>query len=218
MTDVSAPILFLNHTPHGGRWFTADEGFYGKFTKNEYHIYHRYFCVLSGTETNMLSRISVSTLLKSVIAVLGAAIVVMLALSARDSWARLNAADRISGVANVSGYMFTAMNSLRVDRSATGRNLLNDRTTIDPILNTSRDKEMPALNSLPAALAAVDFSDRDQAIAYFNTRIKRLTDLQERTAAIAQPKSARPAGLGDEFFKEGTAMMDALDMWGSRLV
>ena len=167
----------------------------------------------------MLSRISVSTLLKSVIAVLGAAIVVMLALSARDSWARLNAADRISGVANVSGYMFTAMNSLRVDRSATGRNLLNDRTTIDPILNTSRDKEMPALNSLPAALAAVDFSDRDQAIAYFNTRIKRLTDLQERTAAaIAQPKSARPAGLGDEFFKEGTAMMDALDMWGSRLV
>ena len=69
----------------------------------------------------MLSRISVSTLLKSVIAVLGAAIVVMLALSARDSWARLNAADRISGVANVSGYMFTAMNSLRVDRSATGR-------------------------------------------------------------------------------------------------
>ena len=47
----------------------------------------------------MLSRISVSTLLKSVIAVLGAAIVVMLALSARDSWARLNAADRISGVA-----------------------------------------------------------------------------------------------------------------------
>jgi methyl-accepting chemotaxis protein len=167
----------------------------------------------------MLSRISISTLLKSVIAVLGAAIVVMLALSARESWTRLNAANRISGVANASGYMFTALNSLRVDRSATGRDLLADRTTTDPVLKSSRDTEMPALNSLPAALAAVDFPDRDQAVADFSARIKRLTDLQEKTAAaIAQPKSARPAGLGDEYFKDGTGMMDALDMWGSRLV
>src|ERR1700733_6874910 len=114
----------------------------------------------------MLNRLSVSVLLKSVIAVLGATVIIMLALGARDSWTRLNTANRISGIANVSTYMFTA------------------------------------LNSLATALAAVDFSDRDQAIADLSNRTKRLADLQEKTAAaMAQPKSERPAELVDAYGK-----------------
>jgi methyl-accepting chemotaxis protein len=69
------------------------------------------------------------------------------------------------------------------------------------------------------ALAALDFPERDQAVADLGTKIKRLVELQEKTAAaIAQPKSARPAGLGDEFFKEASALMDSLDAWGTKLV
>ena len=58
---------------------------------------------------NMLKRVSVNVLLKSVIATLGIAIVVMLSLSAWESWKRLGAENRIAAVANVSAYMFTAM-------------------------------------------------------------------------------------------------------------
>jgi methyl-accepting chemotaxis protein len=167
----------------------------------------------------MLSRVSISVLLKSVIALMGAVIVVMLALSARESWTRLQVANRISGVADISAYMFTGLNSVRVDRSATQRSQIAERMTMDPMIKRSRDKEMPALNALVPALAALDFPERDQAVADLGTKIKRLVELQEKTAAaIAQPKSARPAGLGDEFFKEASALMDSLDAWGTKLV
>jgi methyl-accepting chemotaxis protein len=169
----------------------------------------------------MLNRLSVSVLLKSVIAMLGATVIIMLALGARDSWTRLNTANRISGVANVSAYMFTALNGLRVDRFSTARDLVNDRqfATLDPLIKAARDKEMPALNSLGSALAIVDFPDRDQAIADLSSRTKRLADLQDKTAAaMAQPKAERPAELSDAYGKEGDGLMAALDSWGTRLV
>jgi len=169
----------------------------------------------------MLNRLSVSILLKSVIATLGAIVVVMLALGARDSWTRQNTANRIAGVANVSAYMFTALNSLRIDRFSTARDLVGDRqfTAMDPLVQGARDKEMPALNGLLAALAAVDYPDRDQAIADFSARIKRLSELQGKTgAAFQQPKSARPAELAEAYGKEGDGLIAALDTWGTRLV
>jgi methyl-accepting chemotaxis protein len=169
----------------------------------------------------MLSRLSISTLLKSVIAVMGVAIVVMLALSARESWTRLNAANRISGVATVSTYMFTALNGLRVDRFSTARDLMGERqfASMDPLVQHARDQEMPALNGLVIALATLEYPERDQAIADFSERIKRLTELQQKTAAaFLQPKSARPAELAQVYGKEGDELMAALDMWGTRLV
>lgn len=167
----------------------------------------------------MLSRFSISILLKSVIALMGAVIVVMLALSARESWQRLQTANRISQVANVSAYIFTAMNSLRVDRASTVRDLLGEQRAMSSLVKDSRDKEMPALNAMLPVLAAADFPDRDQAVADLSGKIKGLAELQPKTdAAIAQPKSARPAELGDAYFKQANALMDALDSWGTRLV
>ena len=169
----------------------------------------------------MLSRVSVSILLKSVIAALGAIIVVMLALSARESWTRLKTASQISNVANISSYMFTAMNSLRVDRSATIRDLVADRqlTAMNSLLKESRDIEMPALNGLMTALASAEIPDRDQIAAEFGSKLKRLKELHEQTAAqFLQPKSARPAGLSDEYNKEVLGLMDALDKHGTQLV
>jgi methyl-accepting chemotaxis protein len=169
----------------------------------------------------MLNRVSVNALLKSVIAALGAAIVVMLALHAQDSWTRLKAANRISAVADVSTYMFTALNSLRVDRFGTVRDLLADRqlTTMTPLLKDARTKDMAALNGLLTVLATSDLPQRDQALADFGERVKRLTALQEQTAAaFLQPKSARPAELAQEYAKAGDELMSALDTWGTRLV
>ena len=169
----------------------------------------------------MLSRVSISVLLKSVIAVLGAIGVVMLALSARESWSRLQAANQISDVANISGYMFTAMNSLRVDRSTTVRDLSADKqlTAINPMLQDVRGKDMPALNGLMSALSSSNVVDRDQMIADFEPKVKHLADLQQQSAAaFLQPKSARPSGLADDYNKSANDLMDRLDRWGTRLV
>jgi methyl-accepting chemotaxis protein len=169
----------------------------------------------------MLNRLSVNALLKAVIAMFSAALVVMLALSARESWIGLNTAKRIATVANVSTYMFSAMNSLRVDRASTQRDLLADRqqATISALLKDSRESEMAALNGLLAALAAADFPDRDRALADFSGSSKRLAELQQRTAAaLAQPKSARPPELVRAYNQEADGLMSALDTWGNRLV
>jgi methyl-accepting chemotaxis protein len=169
----------------------------------------------------MLNRLSISVLLKSVIAVMGAVIVVMLALSARESWERLQTANRISGVANVSGYMFEALNALRVDRFSTERDLIGERQfqNGDPLIQNARDKEMPALRGLVAALATLNHPERDQAITEFEGRIKRIAELQQKTtAALAQPKSARPPELAAEYGKEGDGLIAALDSWGTKFV
>jgi hypothetical protein len=156
----------------------------------------------------MINRLSVSALLKAVIATFSAALVIMLALDARESAVSLSTANRISSVANVSTYMFRAMNGLRVDRASTQRDLLADRqqATIEPLLKDSRDSEMSALNGLLTALAAADFPDRDQALADFAGRTKRLAELQQRTAAaLAQPKRSVRRSLHPPTIKRPTA-------------
>ena len=67
----------------------------------------------------MLNRISVNALLKSVIAIMALAVTVIFSLGAWESWSRLAAVNRIAAVADASGYMFTVLHNLRVDRSST---------------------------------------------------------------------------------------------------
>src|SRR5262245_22309825 len=101
----------------------------------------------------MLKRISVNVLLKSVIATLGAAVVVMLAMSAWGSWTRLSAVSQIAAVADVSSNIFTSLHNLRSDRSRTYRMVIADKvaSSSEPTLLESRNAEVPALK---AALAA----------------------------------------------------------------
>jgi len=57
----------------------------------------------------MLSRLTISALLKSVIAVMAACVVAFLITTAWDSWGRLQSAARISVIAEASGNAFRAM-------------------------------------------------------------------------------------------------------------
>ena len=109
----------------------------------------------------MLNRVSVNAILKSVIATLAAAVVVMLALSAWSSWERLAAVKRIAAVADASGYMFTALHNLRVDRASSFRDLRTDKqlSAMTPLLREAREAEMPALKSALVALEAADFPE-----------------------------------------------------------
>jgi methyl-accepting chemotaxis protein len=168
----------------------------------------------------MLSRISINVVLKTVIAVLGTALVVALSLGAWDSWSRLIATQRADAVAETSKYLFTALNHLRIDRTTSRADLLSDTqlTAMDPQLGEARDGEMPALQSALVALQRVDLPDRDAVIAELADRIKRLSALHdESAAALLQPKAARPPGLADEMFKEADDLLKFIDQLSSRL-
>jgi len=169
----------------------------------------------------LLKKVSVNTLLTSVIAVLGAAIVILLSLSAWDSWERLRTADRIAAVADVSGYLFTSLHNMRVDRAAVSRDLMSDKpvSSANGLLVTARRDEMPALNSALKALEAVDFPERGAAVSDLTQRIKRLEALhEETTAAFLQPKAARRPGLAQDYFNETGSFIDMLDKLSTRLV
>jgi methyl-accepting chemotaxis protein len=162
----------------------------------------------------MIDRLSVNALLKSVIAILSAAVIVMLALGAWGSWGRLVSVNRIAAVADASAYMFTALHNLRVDRATTVRVLQADNQTasVPAMLGQVRDAEMPALRSALVALQAAEFPERQAAIAGLGDRIKKLSALQEETvAAIGRPKAQRPAALMQDYLSESGAVIEMLD-------
>jgi methyl-accepting chemotaxis protein len=168
----------------------------------------------------MFDRMSANAILKTVIATLGTAVVIMLAISAWNSWQRLIAVNRIAAVAEASGYMFTALHNLRVDRSSTNRDMSADRqfTSLSELIRETRRIEMPALKSALAAVDVIDFPDRQAAVSGLDQSIKKLAALQEETAAaLARPKAERKPGLAQEYFNESTAMLERLDKLSSRL-
>ena len=97
----------------------------------------------------MFNKISVNVLLKSVIAVLAMVVIVMLSLSASQSWTRLTTVKRIAIAADASADLFTALHNLRVDRSYTTRDLNSEKQfpEVYPALKAMRDADMPALKS-----------------------------------------------------------------------
>src|SRR5262249_1018977 len=152
----------------------------------------------------MLNRVTINALLRTVIGVLGAAVVIMLSLSAWDSWSRLAVASRAAAVSDASVYLFTALHNLRFDRAVSRTELLADRqaNTMNSILREARTNEMPALRSAVVALQSVGPADRSAIITTLEEQIKRLTALHEETAAaMQQPKAARRAGIAEEMFK-----------------
>jgi hypothetical protein len=168
----------------------------------------------------MLNRVTINTLLKTVIAALGAAVVIMLSLSAWDSWNRLGTASRAAAVADASSYLFTALHNLRFDRAVSRTELLADRqaTAMNPTLRDARTNEMPALNSALVALGRVDLPDRNAVVAALAEHVKRLTALHEETTpAMMQPKAARRPGIAEDMFKEADDLIKFIDKLSTQL-
>ena len=93
----------------------------------------------------MLNRLSVNTLLKSVIALLSAAVVSSLAIGAWTSWTALTTANRIAAVTEASGELFKALHNIRLDRTGTFRDLVGDAvlTAVHPQVRHHREVSMP---------------------------------------------------------------------------
>ena len=84
----------------------------------------------------MLNRLTVSLLLKIVLLATSLWVVTGISLNAWDSWGRLQAANRVSVIADASAYLFKAMHNLRTDRTTTDR-LLNADTPMDGDIETA---------------------------------------------------------------------------------
>jgi methyl-accepting chemotaxis protein len=166
----------------------------------------------------MLNRVTISTLLKAVIMTLGLAVIVMLSLTAWDSWSRLVTASQAEAAANAEGYLFTALYNMRIDRATTSIDLNSDRTGVSQVLGKARTAEMAALQSALEYLPQIDFPDQRALTAELADRVKRITASHDETAAaLAQPKASRPAGLAEGAYKEANELFGLIDKLSTRV-
>jgi methyl-accepting chemotaxis protein len=169
----------------------------------------------------MLNRISVGALLKSVIGVLGAAVIVMLAHSAWESWTRYRTANRIAAIVDVSNNLFAALHNMRVDRAQSTNDLNGDRQLTGGFgkqVQDVRAAEMAALKPALAKLEQLDFQDKQTVLPGIVEAVKKLIALHEESAvAVTQPKAQRRAGLAQDFVKETSGLIESLDKLSSSL-
>jgi methyl-accepting chemotaxis protein len=169
----------------------------------------------------MLNRVSANVLLKSVIAAMAAAVILLLGVSAFDSWQRLGRVNRVLDVADASAYAFTAMHNMRTDRATTVRSL-NDPKPIDSEieqrLKNHRAAEMPALEAAVPLLERIEFADKATLLPELKRLVKSITALQaESWAALKKPKEERREQLGKEYMTDATALLETLDKLSTRL-
>jgi methyl-accepting chemotaxis protein len=169
----------------------------------------------------MFGRLSSNALLKSVIAIMAATVVLVLAANAWESWQRLATARRIADVADASGFAFKAMHNLRTDRATTVRGL-NDPEPADAEvtkrLDGIRADEMPALKAALARLATISFADSETLLPALQQSFKTWTALQtESRDALTKPKTARREQLGKDYMTVATGLLELLDKVSARL-
>ncbi len=169
----------------------------------------------------MLDRLSASTLLRSVIAVMAVLVLILLSNDAWNSARRLAQSNRIVSVAEVSGQIFTAMHKLRTDRAATQRGMNGDAPLTAEAANTMknlRGVEMPALQSALAVLGSLDFADSATLVPTLQQQVQKITTLQAETwDALAKPKAERREAAGKEYNDTALALLATLDTLSTKL-
>ncbi|MGY4627732.1 methyl-accepting chemotaxis protein [Bradyrhizobium sp. USDA 4486] len=163
----------------------------------------------------MLNRLTVSALLKAVIAITSVCVVIALSLTAYESWDRLKTANRISQIADASADLFKAMHNLRTDRASTSR-LLNATepmdSEIEKYLRAIRDAEMPAMVHALELLPDMDFPQSGALVPELARLYKSLTEEQKQFwEEVAKPKDQRRAGLPKEYMDTTQGLLETLD-------
>ncbi|UPT86583.1 methyl-accepting chemotaxis protein [Bradyrhizobium barranii subsp. apii] len=163
----------------------------------------------------MLNRLTVSALLKAVIAITSVCVVIALSLTAYASWDRLKTANRISQIADASADLFKAMHNLRTDRSTTSR-LLNATEPMDSeierYLRALRDAQMPAMARALELLPNIDFPQSGTLVPELARLYKLLGEEQKQFwEDVAKPKDQRRAGLTKEYMETTQGLLDVLD-------
>ena len=167
-----------------------------------------------------MNRLSVNTLLKSVIGVMAATVVVLLALGAWDSWNRFATINRITAVAETTGHLFKALHNLRYDRSNTNRDLLADKqfSSVSSLIKTAREHEIAALKAALVSLATVEFADRQTAIADLSSRSAGCSRCRTNPRLRSSSRSPNVARIiAKDYMSETGALLAALDKLSGQL-
>jgi methyl-accepting chemotaxis protein len=169
----------------------------------------------------MLNRLTVSSLIQSVIVLMSTCMMALLCVSAWDSWERLAVTSRISVVADASSNLFKAMHNLRSDRASTIRSL-NDDALVQPdiakYLRDSRDAEMPAMRAAAAVLDAVEFADQKTLVPELTRLIQTMTALEaESWDAMHKPKASRRPTIAKEYAEVTGSLLETMDKISVRL-
>jgi methyl-accepting chemotaxis protein len=169
----------------------------------------------------MINRLTVSALLKSAIGIMAACVVMVLGWSAWTSWERLQAAGRVSIIADASASAFKAMHNLRNDRPSTYRLLIGDQV-IQPdmvqYLRAVRDDEMPAMRTAAELLPMAAFAGQDALVPALSRLMEKLGPLQaESWDAMSQPKVLRRPALVKEYMEATEASLQTLETVSARL-
>ncbi|SDN90045.1 methyl-accepting chemotaxis protein [Afipia sp. GAS231] len=169
----------------------------------------------------MLNRLTVSTLLKTVILTTSFCVVVGFSLNAWDSWGRLQQAGRISVITDASANMFKAMHNLRTDRSTTNRLLNSDGPMdgeIEKYLRNIRDTQMPAMSSALTLLPSIEFTQAQTLVPEFDRLFKKLSaQHKEFWDEMSKPKASRRPTLGKEYMETATTLLETLDKLSAAL-
>ncbi len=163
----------------------------------------------------MLNRLTVSALLKTVLLATTLCMVIGFSLNAWDSWKRLQMANHISAVAEVSADLFKAMHNLRVEVSNAAPLWNSEQPAggnADKYLQNLHDAEMPAMASALELLPSLDFPDHQTLVPEFDRLVKQLTTEQpEFSDALGKPMASRPAAVLKEYMATMQSLLDALD-------
>jgi methyl-accepting chemotaxis protein len=169
----------------------------------------------------MRLRVSSGFLLKSIIAVVSAALIVVLGLEAWRGWRAVVAADRLANIAEASSLGFRAMHNMRVIRSFTGRALKD----ADPIA-AAQEKTLAdahkvageALAGLRTVLPRLDFAARAGLEAELDAAMAQLAAQSAEAAGEARkPLGERRRGLADDVSMSTKAFLALLERIGSVL-
>ncbi|GLR87426.1 methyl-accepting chemotaxis protein [Bradyrhizobium iriomotense] len=163
----------------------------------------------------MLNRLTVSALLKAVIASTSVCVVIALSLTALESWDRLKTANRISQIADASADLFKAMHNLRTDRSTTNR-LLGATEPMDgeieKYLRSLRETEMPAMARALDLLPTMEFAQSATLVPELARLFNLLGEEQKQFwDEVAKPKEQRRAGLAKEYMETTGSLLETLD-------
>ncbi|MDX2168990.1 MAG: methyl-accepting chemotaxis protein [Deltaproteobacteria bacterium] len=169
----------------------------------------------------MFNRLSANLLLKSVLALMGVVIVLMLGLNAWGSYRQVARTDRILGFVEASNHAFRAMHMTRLDRSQSVRALNGENpatATAKSSILKLRQGLLPAIAASAEAMAKVDLPEAATAGAELQRIHKTMSALHaESVPAFDQPKTARRAGLAQEFQAETTKLIELLEKLSNRL-
>jgi len=161
---------------------------------------------------------AINVVLKALFGALSAALMLLLATNAWESWGAMQQAEATSAGARASSNLFVALANMRTESSVT-RGLLereNATVTLPDFLMPAREAEWTGAKGALAALKDMEFPNKEQTISYLENAFGTLKSLQDEVAvAIAKPKSDRPTDLRDRYQQKVTEYMGKLTEIGA---